>query len=203
VTAVVQPDGIDLVARTTGGAYTKATYADGTLSAWIPVPGTGWKGKPAATANPDQNLEAFAVQPDGVVVNQREQAAGFTGTWKPLAGVTAQGSPAAAVDSGGIVHVAVRATDGYIYVTEQKAPGSTGYKDWQKLVDSRTGAAYQSATDPTFTSLSAGGVVVTFRDSDGVTYAYGSGTPAAAARSALAPTDATVFTGGPLPKPSF
>ncbi|WP_410614073.1 tachylectin-related carbohydrate-binding protein [Amycolatopsis sp. lyj-109] len=203
LTAVVQPDGIDIVARTTAGAYTKATYTDGTLSAWIPVPGTGWTGKLAATANPDQNLEAFAVQPDGVVVNQRELAAGFTGTWKPLAGVTAQGSPAAAADSGGVVHVAVRGTDGYIYVTEQKAPGSTGYQAWQRLVDSRTGSAYQSATDPTFTALSAGGVVVTFRDSDGVTYAYGSGAPAVAARSALAPSSSAAFTGGPLPKPSF
>ncbi|MBE8525888.1 hypothetical protein ILP97_51865 [Amycolatopsis sp. H6(2020)] len=203
LTAVVQPDGIDLVARTTAGTHTKATCTDGTLSAWIPVPGTGWTGKFAATANPDQNLEAFAVQPDGVVVNQREQAAGFTGTWKPLAGVTAQGSPAAAVDSGGEVHVAVRGTDGYVYVTEQKAPGSTGYQAWQRLVDSRTGSAYQSATDPTFTGLSAGGVVVTFRDGDGVTYAYGSGAPAVAARSALAPSSSTGFTGGRLPKPSF
>ncbi|WP_326955194.1 tachylectin-related carbohydrate-binding protein [Amycolatopsis sp. NBC_01286] len=203
LTAVVQPDGIDLVARTTGGSYTKAIYVDGTLSSWIPVPGTGWTGKLAATANPDQNLEAFAVQPDGVVVNQREQAAGFTGTWKPLAGVTAQGSPAAAVDTGGVVHVAVRATDGFVYVTEQKAPGSTGYKDWQRLVDSRTGAAYQSATDPSFVALSGGGVVVTYRDSDGVTYAYGSGAPAAAARSARTAPDSTTFSGGPLPKPSF
>lgn len=203
LTAVVQPDGIDLVARTTGGTYTKATYTDGTLSAWSPVPGTGWTGKLAATANPDQNLEAFAVQPDGVVVTQREQAAGFTGTWKPLPGATAQGSPAAAVDSGGIVHVAVRATDGYVYVTEQNAPGSTGYKAWQKLVDSRTGAAYQSATDPTFTGLSAGGVVVTFRDSDGVTYAFGTGASATAARSALSAAVPATFSGGPLPKPSL
>jgi hypothetical protein len=201
LTAVAQADGIDVVARTTSGTYTKATYLDGTLSAWSAVPGTGWTGKLAATANPDKNLEAFAVQPDGVVVNQREQAAGFTGTWQPLAGVTAQGSPAAAVDSGGVVHVAVRGTDGYVYVTQQNAPGSTGYQAWQKLVDSRTGAAYQSATDPTLTGLSAGGVVVTYRDSDGVTYAFGSGTSVLAARSASpAPTS---FSGGRLPKPSL
>ncbi|RSD24866.1 tachylectin-related carbohydrate-binding protein [Amycolatopsis eburnea] len=202
LTAVAQADGIDLVARTTSGTYTKATYLDGTLSAWSAVPGTGWTGKLAATANPDNTLEAFAVQPDGVVVTQREQAAGFTGTWQPLAGVTAQGSPAAAVDSGGVVHVAVRGTDGYVYVTQQNAPGSTGYQAWQKLVDSRTGAAYQSATDPSFTGLAAGGVVVTYRDSDGVTYAFGSGLPVttAVARSA---NPATVFTGGPLPKPAL
>ncbi|WP_409463400.1 tachylectin-related carbohydrate-binding protein [Amycolatopsis sp. GA6-003] len=202
LTAVVQTDGIDIVARTTNGSFTKTTYLDGALSAWSAVPGTGWTGKLAATANPDQNLEAFAVQPDGAVVTQREQAAGFTGVWKPIPGVAAQGSPAAAVDGGGVVHVAVRATDGFVYVSQQNAPGSTGYQAWQKLVDSRTGAAYQTATDPTFTGLSAGGVAVTYRDSDGVTYAFGSGATAAST-TARSTSPGTAFTGGPLPKPSL
>ncbi|WP_370939369.1 tachylectin-related carbohydrate-binding protein [Amycolatopsis sp. cg13] len=202
ITVVAQPDGIDILARTTSGAYTKATYLGGTLGPWITVPGTGWTKNTAAVANPDKNLQVFATQPDGAVVTLRETNDGFTGEWKPLAGVTAAGAPAAAVDTAGIVHVAVLATDGFVYVTEQAAPGSTAYRSWERLKDSRTGAAYPSATDPFLVSRSAGGVAAVFRGSDGVSYAYSSGAATAvAARSADA--DRTVFVGGPLPKPQF
>ncbi|WP_410653135.1 tachylectin-related carbohydrate-binding protein [Amycolatopsis sp. cmx-4-54] len=203
LTAVVQGDGIDLVARTTAGAYTKATYANGALSAWTAVTGSGGTGKLAGAPNPDNSLEAFVTRADGAVVTQREKADGFSGAWVPLTGLVAAGPPAVTVDSGGIVHVAVRANDGYVYTTEQSAPGSTSYKAWRQLIDSRTGAAYQSATDPAVTSVSGGGVVVTFRDIDGVTYAYSpTPAPAAAMRSAPA-SDGTTYRGGPLPKPSF
>ncbi|WP_394359231.1 tachylectin-related carbohydrate-binding protein [Amycolatopsis sp. SB7-3] len=198
LTAVVQGDGIDLVARTTAGAYTKTTYVNGALGAWTAVSASGLTGKLAAAPNPDNTLEAFATRTDGAVVNQRETAAGFTGEWVALAGITAAGAPAASVDSGGLVHVAVRANDGYVYTAEQKAPGSTNYTAWRRLVDSRTGAAFQSVTDPASTAVSGGGVVVTFRDVDGITYAY-SPTPAPAMRSAAA--GGTTFIGGPLPKP--
>ncbi|MFJ9785419.1 tachylectin-related carbohydrate-binding protein [Amycolatopsis sp. NPDC101161] len=202
ITVVTQTDGIDVFARTTAGLYTKATYTDGALSAWLTVPGTSWPSVAAAVANPDKNLQVFATQPDGVVATQRELSGGFTGTWKPLAGVTATGSPAAAMDPGGTIHVAVRANDGYVYVTEQVAPGSATYRDWQRLSDSRTGASYQSTTDPALVAHSTGGVVAAFRDADGVSYVYSS---SVASGLAARTTDGSrsVFTGGPLPKPKF
>ncbi|MFE0021501.1 tachylectin-related carbohydrate-binding protein [Amycolatopsis sp. NPDC059021] len=201
ITVVAQPDGIDVLARTTSGTYTKATYLDGTLGPWLTVPGTGWTKNTAAVANPDKNLQVFATQPDGVVVTQREMSDGFTGTWKPLPGVTATGAPAAAVDTAGIVHVAVRASDGFVYVTEQSAPGSTAYRTWERLKDSRTGVSYPSVTDPAMTARTGGGVAVTFRDADGTSYAYGTGTPPAVAARSAAAAERTVFIGGPLPKP--
>ncbi|MEV6908245.1 tachylectin-related carbohydrate-binding protein [Amycolatopsis sp. NPDC051071] len=201
VTAVAHADGIDLLVRTTLGAYTKSSYVDGVLGPWITVPGTGWTNPAAAVANPDNNLQAFAVQPDGSVVTQRETADGFTGTWKVLPGVVASGTPAVAMDAGGIVHVAVRANDGYVYQTEQQAPASGAYRTWERLADSRTGASYQTATDPSMVSRAAGGVVATFRDLDGISYIYASAPPAAAARSLGTPR--SVFTGGPVPKPNI
>ncbi|WP_410670846.1 tachylectin-related carbohydrate-binding protein [Amycolatopsis sp. cmx-4-68] len=202
ITVVPQGDGIDVFARTTAGLYTKATYANGALGAWITVPGTGWTTTAAAVANPDSNLQVFAVQPDGAVVTQRELSGGFTGAWKPLTGITATGAPAAATDPGGTIHVAVRANDGYVYVTEQVAPGSGTYRAWQRLADSRTGASYQSTTDPALTAHSTGGVVAAFRDSDGVSYVYSSAVAAGLAVRA-AGGDRSVFTGGPAPKPKF
>ncbi|WP_410644741.1 tachylectin-related carbohydrate-binding protein [Amycolatopsis sp. lyj-346] len=201
LTVVPQTDGIDVFARTTSGLYTKATYADGSLSSWITVPGTGWLAAAAAVANPDKNLQVFAVQPDGQVVTQRELSGGFTGAWSPLTGITANGVPATAMDPGGTVHVAVKANDGYVYVTEQVAPGSATYRGWQRLADARTGAAYQSVTDPALTARSTGGVVAAFRDADGVSYVYSS--TVVPALTARATTGRSVFTGGPAPKPRF
>ncbi len=201
VTAVAHTDGIDLLVRTTSGAYTKSSYVNGVLGPWIAVPGTGWTNPTAAVANPDNNLQAFAIQPDGSVVTQREMADGFTGTWKVLSGVVANGAPAVAMDSGGIVHVAVRANDGFVYQTEQQAPGSGAYRAWERLADSRTGASYQTATDPSMVTRAAGGVIATFRDLDGISYIYESTTPATTARSAETPR--SVFTGGPAPKPNI
>ncbi|GAB3729785.1 hypothetical protein GCM10027598_51460 [Amycolatopsis oliviviridis] len=201
ITAVAHTDGIDLLVRTASGAYTKSSYVNGVLGPWITVPGTGWTNAAAAVANPDNNLQAFAIQSDGSVVTQRETADGFTGTWKVLSGVVANGTPAVAMDSGGIVHVAVRANDGFVYQTEQQAPGSGAYRAWARLADSRTGASYQTATDPAMVTRGAGGVIATFRDLDGISYIYRSTTPGAVARSAETPR--SVFTGGPAPKPNI
>ncbi|MFD6072713.1 tachylectin-related carbohydrate-binding protein [Amycolatopsis lurida] len=201
LTAVAHADGIDLLARTTSGAYTKSSYVNGVLGPWITVPGTGWTNPAAAVANPDNNLQAFAIQPDGSVVTQREVTDGFTGTWNAIPGVVANGTPAVAMDTGGIVHVAVRANDGFVYQTEQQAPASGAYRAWVRLADSRTGASYQTATDPSMATRGSGGVIITFRDLDGISYVYESTTPVATARSAETPRSA--FAGGPMQKPTI
>ncbi|WP_245816251.1 tachylectin-related carbohydrate-binding protein [Lentzea albidocapillata] len=157
-------------------------------------------GRPAAVIKDDGKVQVFARRADGKIHTIRDTGSGFGNTWTPLDGVTANGAPAAVISEGKI-KVAVRSTDGFVYTNGQSEVDGP-FTGWTKLVDSRTGNAWPTDTEPSMVALSTGKVVVMYRSADEVTFTFESA-PAStgvAARSAST-SSGTGFVGGPSPKP--
>ena len=157
-------------------------------------------GKPAGVIKPDGKVQIFARRADGKIYTVRDTSSGLETAWTAIDGITANGSPSAVI-SNGLIALAVRATDGYVYTNKQSSPGGA-FTGWTKLVDYRTGNAWPTDTEPSMVALSTGKIVVMYRSSDEVTYAFETAPASAsvAARSA-SPESGIRFVGGPSPKP--
>ncbi|WP_189153768.1 hypothetical protein [Lentzea pudingi] len=157
-------------------------------------------GRPAAVIGSDGKVQIFARRADGKIHTIRDSGSGFGNAWTALDGVNADGAPAAVI-SAGKLKVAVRGTDGFVYVNSQAVVDGP-FAGWTKLVDSRTGNAWPTDTEPSMVALSTGKVVVMYRSADEVTYTFETAPASSSvtARSASA-ASSTGFAGGPSPKP--
>lgn len=201
VVALATGNDTELLMSDAAGNIVSTLYTNDTVTRIRSVTNSAGQivGKPAAVLNADGKVQVFARRADGKIHTLRDTASGLETAWTPLDGVTADGAPAAVV-SAGRIRVAVRSTDGFIYINSQANTGGP-FTGWTKLVDSRSGNAWPSDTEPSMVALSTGKVVVMYRSADEVTYAFESvpaGTTSTAAKST---STNDRYTGGPSPKP--
>ncbi len=162
---VTTRDGIRLFALNGAGAVRTATYANGALSSWVDLGGSGFTGTPAAVAYPGALTRVFATTADGRVLTKAQQIGGaWDAEWKPVGDLTVVGAPAAVVDPrSGITYVVARGTDDYLHYVGETTLASGEWGTWRRLSE-RT-----STVAPTvflMTRSSGTTWAVPFRDSD-------------------------------------
>ena len=152
-TAVTVSSGIQLFARNASGALLTALFANGALSAWTNLGGSGLTGSPAVVINPGWMLRVFVRGADGTILTKMQDSTGaWPQSWDPVGTFVAAGSPTALLSPvTGRTEVVARATDGTLFSTGETQPGSHVWRDWvsASIIDPSTGLPETAATDPT------------------------------------------------------
>jgi hypothetical protein len=149
LSVAVASDGIRVVALDGGGAAKTAVYhADGSLTAWTDLGGTGLNGTPALVVYPGYRTRVFVRAADGTIVTKIQDPAGtFPAAWDTVGSFVAAGAPAAILDpSLARTAVVARGTDNMLNVVWETAQGSGQWGQWR---------SYQEpvASEPTVTAF--------------------------------------------------
>ena len=165
-TVVTTSTGVQVIARTTSGTVTTASYVNGVLSAWIDLAGAGITDKTAAVVNNGPRVRVVARQSDGSIVSKMQALDGsWPADWTP-AGTTGLaptfvGGPAAGIDFGSGTNpgtgkaflIARSQQDGYLYQVDETSEASGVWGEWYQV----PGQSATAGTDVTVAPFAGGG----------------------------------------------
>lgn len=127
-------DDIRIIVRDTAGTYWSTNVSrEGVNSGWSRMPGEGFVGPAAVTAD-DHGTVLYARGKDGKVHRRVDNA---EAQWQLVDDLTGEGPVTAAATADGRVRVAARGGDGRLWSTIEKTAGSGKFSGWKALSDKK------------------------------------------------------------------
>ena len=179
-TVVTTSTGVQVIARTTSGTVTTASYVNGALSAWTDLGGAGITDKTAAVVNNGPRVRVVARQSDGSIVSKLQNLNGsWPATWTqvgtPAMSPTFVGGPAVGIDLGsgsdpgtGKAFVLARgAVDGYLYQIDETGVATGTWTEWSQVSGQTAPAGTDAAVTPFGGSANNFHWIATYRDING------------------------------------